>query len=463
MKSHSSAFAVIAFLVLGTMVSTCTWLFLSNYSLKKNSKKLTYNLKVQNIELVSLQKKLDFLEERILKAKKKSVLLSQAFYVLKYEYGYKPCKHMERPLDIRYPRLKTDFTIPREKLVNCVHNLVGGIARGQLLFVLFGGLDLQAGLQGGGNPNKHDGDLDIRLTVSSNRTRSKSMIEFCPGQSVGIFETFFSSPMSDGIESWKNFIVNEKRTRINSNIFAQGRFSSPMGYHDENHLKWLKSKHNHQSWMINEGLFDKNDAEEVWLHGNLHKAFPGQCLGEWEKYPVLLPGNRYDLHYFGGSYWVPPPNGGMKGVGHRFRGFFNPAESLWAQKTWPVKTRNSLALIDTLPKDDQIAMNEFMKYVRNSSQVNQKWLDYTIENDPCMILNAQIHYNHTYHYSIIGLDFRDRCGSDMACNRKNWLKFKQNYKGVPYIDVDNRFVNRPKSEIDPINQTQKYCRERLKF
>ena len=50
----------------------------------------------------------------------------------------------------------------------------------------------------------------------------------------------------------------------------------------------------------------------------------------------------------------------------------------------------------------------------------------------------------------------------LACTR-NWLKFKQNYEGVPYIDVDYRFMNRPKSEIDPINQTQKYCRETLKF
>ena len=43
--------------------------------------------------------------------------------------------------------------------------------------------------------------------------------------------------------------------------------------------------------------------------------------------------------------------------------------------------------------------------------VNKKCLDYTKENDSCMILNAQIHYNHAYHHSIIGLDFRDRCAA----------------------------------------------------
>lgn len=45
-----------------------------------------------------------------------------------------------------------------------------------------------------------------------------------------------------------------------------------------------------------------------------------------------------------------------------------------------------------------------MKYVNASDQIKQKWLQMTLVADPCVVTNAQAHFNHTYFFSNVGKD-----------------------------------------------------------
>ena len=434
---------------------------------------LRYTLQIvekDNLDQNTMMKYIKRLEknmEMLSAASTKDVRLST---VLLDEYGYELCPWMHLPKGRRYPRQLPKNAKRPHKLVNCVRNLNRATEMGQIVFTLFGGIDLGAITAGGvtkANSAGDDEDIDLRIVAMGGRTKSMIKRKYCNDISMGIPETFFTSYNPTGIDSFKRFFENEKITRISPNPMAQGRFSSKDGYHDDKHYSWLKGAHNHETWMINKGTWLGKNAEEVWLHGNLWKSFEGSCVAEWEGYPVLTPGLEYERHWNGASYWVPPAINGMKDCGHRFRSYFNPASTLFTHDRWIQSTFASLNYVDSSPADGNISIKEFLHYVQTSEQVNQKWLNATIMQNACDVLNAQIQYNHMLHYTIIGLRFKNKCKCNKdpwmikQCNEREWNKFKKIYTGVPYVDVGDAFHGRPKSEIDPVKGTHEECKQKL--
>ena len=44
----------------------------------------------------------------------------------------------------------------------------------------------------------------------------------------------------------------------------------------------------------------------------------------------------------------------------------------------------------------QISASEFMAFLRSSGKINPLWLSRTLTQQPCVVYNAALHYNHTY-------------------------------------------------------------------
>ena len=60
----------------------------------------------------------------------------------------------------------------------------------------------------------------------------------------------------------------------------------------------------------------------------------------------------------------------------------------------------SLRVVD-FNGDGQIAASEFWHYVSHQQKVNQRWLYHALEHDPCTIMGAVAHYNHTLVYGAL--------------------------------------------------------------
>ena len=256
---------------------------------------------------------------------------------------------------------------------------------------------------------------------------------------------------------------------MSPNVYAQGRWAPKDNYHDPTFTQWLRKTPAHATNMINQGTFLEEDGEAEYLFGNLYKAFPGSCVGEWENYPVLLPGYGYEMFWNGASYWVPPALGGCKDLGHRAMDFFNPDSTLWPKDWWVTRTLLSLTFVDTSPTDNAITMSEFLNYLKQSPSINQQWLSHEIIHAPCTIVNAQIHYNHSLHYFALGLSLVRRGCPEISqdgysCLSKKWKLYKTLHRGVPYIQVKGErfdFSDRPKTEIDAVKGTQEMCRRTI--
>ena len=139
---------------------------------------------------------------------------------------------------------------------------------------------------------------------------------------------------------------------------------------------------------------------------------------------------------------MPPVQGG-KEMGRSLKEYMNPNLSLFEWFNWLEEFHDGLKLGVDKDSDGVISASEFMHYVRTIERVNQKWLDHSLKDDPCMVANAIIHYQHTYLVCGAARTMRAKCASKdeadkLSCDKKNYDVFlKDVWKDGPqYISED---------------------------
>ena len=165
----------------------------------------------------------------------------------------------------------------------CVEHLVKLQERGELIFLLFGGMGLSASTMGGFHGNGDDGDVDIK---SYSRFAS-SLGAHCDGTDLGEY----------GFEYWAK---------------TEG-------------LTAVQTREETWQMVANESSPEYKDHHRPIL-SDINGYSP--CVCEWEDLSVLcMEKPSYWTYEYGGSWWVPlPTTEGFKDTGTgRFEGFFNPA------------------------------------------------------------------------------------------------------------------------------------------
>jgi hypothetical protein len=118
------------------------------------------------------------------------------------------------------------------------------------------------------------------------------------------------------------------------------------------------------------------------------------CIGSWEGMEVLLPDPKggYFRGLHGGSYWVPPVQGG-KELGKWFHEYMDPSKGLFRHFNWLTTFHDGLKRVVDTDGDLTISVEEFLAYVRGNERVNQQWLAATLRERPCIVANAYLHYD----------------------------------------------------------------------
>jgi hypothetical protein len=165
------------------------------------------------------------------------------------------------------------------------------------------------------------------------------------------------------------------------------------------------------------------------------------CRAEYEGLEILInmQWNNGDRRHrdklvdeFGASYWVPLSTGG-KNAGLFFERYFYPRDgegwsSLFAWPEWLEALHRGYKEIggfrrggSTAPghgqnrdRDSEISMQQLSTFVMSHPKVNEKWLRRIAVEHPCVLVNAQIHANHTLFFSSLGLELRAGC--QMSCD-----------------------------------------------
>ena len=182
-------------------------------------------------------------------------------------------------------------------------------------------------------------------------------------------------------------------------------------------------------------------ATSVQLTGARVTDISDNCIGEWEGIEVLLPKpeHGYFRKLHGGSYWVPPSKGG-KELGWRMRQYMDPAAALFPYFEWMLASLEGLEKNVDMNRDQVITSAEFMKYVRDNDRVNQKWLSSAIQDTPCVVADAIVHYQHILRMGTLMRAMRAQCNKmedRKACNEKNWVSFNRTFGGGPQYYFDD--------------------------
>lgn len=297
------------------------------------------------------------------------------------EYGFDICPWMSLPENMRYPR-KIDLSTdrPSTTFLCCLDRLIEWQERKKILFVLAEGHGLGAQMTGGYHGNSDDDDIDIRGLFHLDTTQSEP-------------------------ENWCDTYDME--------LGVYGKFS--VGKQTE--------------------TFVKNNARNLTNY----------CIGEFESRVVLLthPKTNYSRELYGGSFWVPPVQGG-KDLGRPFLAFFDPKKSRsrrWF--SWFEKSHDGIRTLDKSPSDGKISKEEFFDYLTTNSRINQEWLQHVRVHRPCFVANALVHYQHIMRFGNMGRSLRYRCGNKYnrynwetreACTQQNWKLFKMYYHKPEYFE-----------------------------
>ena len=316
-------------------------------------------------------------KEKLYYADKRSVLR---------DYGYKDCPWMSLLPDVRYPRV-TSHLPPPPGMLRCVEQLVAWQQAGDIVFKMMEGQGLGAQMGGGFHGNNDDGDLDLTM-YSRKGVDMNAHYDWCKpwGPNLGSYGFYAYSPTLP---------------------------PGAPGFQKANKAAFLAQSKG--TGAITEG-----------------------CIGTWEGIEVLLPDPIwYFRTLYGGSYWVPPVQGG-KDMGSRLWEYMKPSLSLFPYHgDWLVHFHEGLKRGVDMDSDGKISSAEFMRYVRNSTRVNQKWLALAIENDPCMVANGIVHYQHTYVACNVSRVMRSACSgknktNKLRCDEENFKVFdKTVWKGGP--------------------------------
>ena len=291
------------------------------------------------------------------------------------EYGYAPCSFMLLPTDTRYPRTRGGRgrrSAPGHMLA-CVRRLATWQERGDIVFRLMEGQALGAQMVGGYHGGSDDDDLDMKM-FSRKGDDYKTHYTWCGAKAkLGSYGFYALEPSEDNKAA---FLAQ-----------SQGR----------------------------------------------GKIVPDSCIGTWEGIELLLlkPENPYVRQQHGGSYWVPPVQGGKK-LGARLRAYMDPADELFPWfASWLVHFHEGLKNGVDTDSNMQISVAEFMAYVRSNDRVNQKWL---AQADPCVVANGFVHYHFMMPTIQLARELRKKCDGMVnatTCHDRNWVEFKAAFGSGP--------------------------------
>lgn len=306
-------------------------------------------------------------------------------------YGLPACSWMSVPLVMRYPR--TRKVAAPQAMRECVDRLWQWQEQGDILFQMLEGQGLGATAAGGFHGNFDDGDLDIKMI--SQLQQFPTLYAHCPGFDLGQYG-FQAWPHTEGTTAFQRYFSNASDT------------------------PWTTAPH-------------KNAEKQAWAEGEMRKWLGNGCICQWEEWEVLCvsqPPYNYWRKGHGGSWWVPPMKGG-KAVGDDLIHYLNPANSLYGYFGWFAETQGGLAILDKDPKDNMINMREFLAYVRSTPRVNQLWLERATADEPCIVANAQIHYNHTLYHTTWGIQLK---ASKEFSAQEKWANAQERWEPVPYTE-----------------------------
>jgi hypothetical protein len=300
-------------------------------------------------------------------------------------FGFELCPWMKEPAAVRYPRVHTSPFSRTSSMYECMAKLAAYQERGDFMFVPFGGIGVSAMTNGGFHGNGDDGDIDLK---SVSRIH-ESLSDHCSG--VG---------PAYGFEYWPK----------PENQSANESIASVAAMHDEN----------------------KSSAAYQALPGTLKEHFfANACVCEWEGLSLLcLHDDAYWVYEYGKSYWVPPAVSGGKDTGDNFKDFMAPGSSYEDYFCWLVDTIKGLSTVDT-DEDGVISAAEFLAYLRPNPKINQLWLNRTMVEQPCVVYNAAVHYNHTYAHGRLAMRLREQAGCKLT--DANWETYDAMWQDIVYL------------------------------
>ena len=304
-------------------------------------------------------------------------------------YGFKPCSWMKQPATERYPRVHSSPLSHRSSIYKCMAKLAAYQERGDFVFVPFGGVGLTAMTMGGHHGHwRHGTGDDSDFDLKSWSRIHDGLQKHCEGVNLGAY----------GFEYWPK----------PENLTVEQSIASISAMHSTN-----KSSAAYKA--VPRTLQDMTSA----------------CVCEWEDLSLLcLHDDTYWVYDYGRSYWVPPAGSGFKATGDNFKLYMSPGSDLEPHFDWLVNTMKSLSTVDT-NNDGEINATEFLRYVVVSPNVNQRWLNRTRVQRPCVIYNAAVHYNHTYSHGRVAMRLR-KAASDTLTD-ENWKTYDSIWQNIVYM------------------------------
>ena len=268
----------------------------------------------------------------------------------------------------------------------CMQRLARFQEQGDLAFAMYGGQSLAAMTNGGFHGDcGMDGDLDVKMVSGLYGT----IREHCPD-----YKRLDADPAYQHLPSFK--------ASLQSVV-----------------LPFLSKKYD----IVNKSVLAGSQAP---------------CICEWEGFEVICPPMIATQERYGDSWWVPLMSGG-KNIGKGLKHYMNPAHPQFWYWQWNWATAEGLRKGMDRNKDSQVSLYELLFYARASNRMNLLWLDATIQEQPCTIVNAQLHLNHTWHHIQIGDSLRQKCSNacrhtsdclhnasvDLSCHESNWVTYQR--------------------------------------
>ena len=101
--------------------------------------------------------------------------------------------------------------------------------------------------------------------------------------------------------------------------------------------------------------------------------------------------------------------------------------------------RSGLKRVVDLDSNGLITGAEFLAYVRADERVNQKWLTRALDERPCVVANAILHYQTVMGFCELAESLRAECTDNdnktSECVMANWVAIQQWYgNGPPYVE-----------------------------
>ena len=297
--------------------------------------------------------------------------------------GYPACPWMQRPREIRYPRIPVSAGQRHagvHRIVRCISSIQHAQDSGTIFIGLDGGTNLGAAAAGGFHGHfADDSDLDLFRVLHATDQES----------------------------------LRDRRVFAKRHGFPSRRMCG-------------RDTHISGPWAVTNlaHIQRKEQLEQYLPYGPRRMGHQKRvCRGEFEGIEVLVSDAGYLEWIYGASWWVPVPHLGMKDLGiSGLSNWMQPRHHFFRFLGWWRDSLESLQSVDVRPKDGRISRSEFAQFVHGHPQVNQLWLAHAVRSEPCVVENARIHYDHALHYLELGFRLRKRCKGGGIARGENYMQ-----------------------------------------